>query len=198
MNGRTDLEIALEVLEQNGIAEGEAHLDGFSQALAEALATKTELMAERARQYPGAQAAIERLAAEPGVLQSLLTGNIASNAALKLSSVGLVDHIDLEVGGYGSDHRVRSELVAVARSKASAKHGHEFALEETVLIGDTPLDVLAARQAGARSVAVAAHAHPEEELRSAGADVVLPDLRDADAVVHAVKRACAEPPRERA
>jgi phosphoglycolate phosphatase-like HAD superfamily hydrolase len=186
MNGRTDLEIALEVLELNGIAEGETHLDGFASALAEALAAKAELIAERGRPYPGAMEAIERLAAEPGVVQSLLTGNIEQNAALKLYAVGLGEHLDLEVGGYGSDHRVRSELVAIARRKALRKYSLPFGAEDTVLIGDTPLDVAAARTAGARSVAIASHAHAVGELAAAGADAVLGDLRDAEALVAAV------------
>jgi phosphoglycolate phosphatase len=186
MAGRTDLEIGLEILERNGIAEGEQHMAGFSQALAEALAAKAETISAKGRPYPGAGEAIARLAAEEGVVQSLLTGNIEVNAALKLSAVGLVDHLDLEIGGYGSDHRVRAELVAVARRKAQRKHGVDFALADTVLIGDTPLDVAAAREAGTRIVAVASGPHDVEELRAAGADLVLPDLLDSERLARAV------------
>jgi phosphoglycolate phosphatase-like HAD superfamily hydrolase len=186
MAGRTDEEIALEILERNGIAGGEIHLPGFAEALTQALALRAEQIAERGRSYPGAREAIERLAREPGIVQSLLTGNIEPNAAIKLSAVGLVEHIDLEVGGYGSDHRRRSELVAVARAKALAKHGIDFAPGETILIGDTPLDVAAARESGARIVAVASGFSSAEELVGAGAETVLADLRDAEAVVRAV------------
>jgi phosphoglycolate phosphatase len=186
MAGRTDEEIALEMLDRNGIAEGESHLRGFAEALAEALASKAEMIAERGRPYPGAREAIERLAAEPGVLQSLLTGNIEPNAALKLGAVGLLDHLDLEIGGYGSDHRVRAELVAIARRKARAKYGIEFEPCDTVLVGDTPLDVTAGREAGARVVAVASSFFSVEELEAAGPDQILEDLRDAEALVRAV------------
>jgi phosphoglycolate phosphatase-like HAD superfamily hydrolase len=186
MNGRTDLEIAVEVLELNGIGEGEAELEGFSQALAEALAAKAEMLTERGRAYPGAREAIERLAAEPDVVQSLLTGNIERNAAVKLAAVGLVEHLDLEIGAYGSDHRIRAELVAIARTRALEKYGVDFAADATILIGDTPLDVAAARAAGARSIAVASHAHCERELRDAGADEVVTDLRDAEVLTAAV------------
>jgi phosphoglycolate phosphatase len=186
MNGRTDLEIALDILERNGIAEGEVHLGGFSHALAESLATKAEMIAERGSAYPGARRAIERLAAEPGVVQSLLTGNIEPNAALKLAAVGLVEHLDLSIGGYGSDHRVRSELVAVARDKARRKYGLDFAPADTVLVGDTPLDVAAGKEAGARVVAIASGPVTSDELEEAGADAVLADLRDPEAVAGAV------------
>jgi phosphoglycolate phosphatase len=186
MAGRTDEEIALEMLDRNGIAEGERHLSGFADALARALATKAEMIAERGRPYPGAREAIERLAAEPGVLQSLLTGNIEPNAAIKLGAVGLLDHLDLEIGGYGSDHRVRAELVLIARRKARAKYGIDFEPKETVLVGDTPLDVAAGRDAGARVVAVASSSFGVHELEAAGPDHVLEHLCDAAALVRAV------------
>jgi phosphoglycolate phosphatase len=186
MAGRTDEEIALDMLERNGIAEGESHLQGFAAALADALAAKAEMIAERGRPHPGAREAIERLAAEPGVLQSLLTGNIESNAAVKLGAVGLLDHIDLEIGGYGSDHRVRAELVAIARAKARAKYGVDFEPHETVLVGDTPLDIAAAREAGARVIAVASSLFGVAELEAANADQVLEDLCDAEALVRVV------------
>ncbi len=187
MAGRTDEEIALEILEQNGVAEGERHLGGFTEALGHALAAKAELIAAHGRPHDGAQEAIARLAAEPGVLQSLLTGNIESNAAIKLGAVGLLDHLDLEIGGYGSDHRVRSELVAVARRRAREKYGVGFNPEQTVLIGDTPLDVAAAREAGARVVAVASGFSDLDELDAAAPDHLLADLRDVEALASAVR-----------
>jgi phosphoglycolate phosphatase-like HAD superfamily hydrolase len=187
MAGRTDEEIALEILERNGVSEGERHLAGFTDALGHALAAKAELIAAHGKSHAGAHAAISRLAAEPGVLQSLLTGNIESNAAIKLGAVGLLDHLDLEIGGYGSDHRVRFELVTVARRRARDKYGVEFSPEQTVLIGDTPLDVAAARQTGARVVAVASGFSDLSELEGAGPDYLLPDLLDAEALVSAVR-----------
>jgi phosphoglycolate phosphatase-like HAD superfamily hydrolase len=186
MNGRTDLEIALDILEQNGVAEGEAHLEGFSRALAEALAAKAEAIAARGRPYPGARGSVERLSAQPGVVQSVLTGNIEPNAALKLAAVGLLEHLDLAVGAYGSDHRVRAELVGVARRKAAAKYGVEFHPASTFVIGDTPLDVQAARSAGVRSVGVASSQFAVAELEAAGADMVLPSLVDAGPLVSLV------------
>jgi phosphoglycolate phosphatase-like HAD superfamily hydrolase len=61
-----------------------------------------------------------------------------------------------------------------------------FDKSTTVLIGDTPRDVRAGRNGGAHVVAVASGSDSVEVLRSEGADVVLPDLRDTRAVVAAV------------
>ncbi len=56
--------------------------------------------------------------------QSLLTGNIEVNAAVKLAAFGLDRLVDLEIGGYGSDrHEARADLVAVAREKAARLRG---------------------------------------------------------------------------
>lgn len=186
MAGRTDHDIALEILELNGVADGAGHVDAFSRALHEALKTKGALMREQGRALPGAREALAALHGHPGVVQSLLTGNIEPNAALKLAAFDLETHLDLEVGGYGSDHRLRPNLVDIARRKTRAKHGLNFSADETVLVGDTPLDVAAGREGGARVVAVATGKSDAASLDAAGADVVLRDLTDTQAVLHAI------------
>ena len=184
MAGHTDHEIALAILERNGIGEGAAHLPRMWEALADALVARQDRMAAEGRAQPGAREALEALRARDDVLQSLLTGNIEANAVLKLTAFGLEGLVDFGIGGYGSDHRVRSELVAIACERASRKHGLGLRPADAVLVGDTPLDIAAARAAGARAVAVATGPHRIEEL--AGADAVLPDLRDTAAVLTAV------------
>jgi phosphoglycolate phosphatase-like HAD superfamily hydrolase len=184
MAGHTDHEIALTILEHNGVEGADVHLPRIWDALADALLARQERMASEGRAHPGAHAALEALGTRDDVLQSLLTGNIEANAVLKLTAYGLERHVDFEIGGYGSDHRVRSELVAIASERAARKHGVSLQPQDAVLIGDTPLDIAAARAAGARVVAVATGPHAAEELVEA--DVVLPDLRDTSAVVAAV------------
>jgi phosphoglycolate phosphatase-like HAD superfamily hydrolase len=185
MAGRTDHAIALEFLARHHM-DGHAHLSAFSDALAAALAAKEREIRQQGRALPGAKAALAALAGEPGVVQSLLTGNIEPNAALKLAAFGLDAYLDFAVGGYGSDDAHRPNLVAVATRKAMEKYGVEFGPDSTVLVGDTPLDVAAGRQGGARVVAVATGPFGPDELRTAGAEVVLPDLEDTEAVLQAV------------
>jgi phosphoglycolate phosphatase len=186
MGGRTDPEIALEALALHGILDGRPHLPAFAVALAEGLAASAELLRERGRALPGAASALAALAAEPGVVQSVLTGNLEPNALVKLAAFELDRHLDLHVGGYGSDDGHRPALVEVARRKAAARYGHTFTPATTVLVGDTPLDVAAGRVGGARVVGVATGRHSAAELADAGAEVVLDDLRDTDAVLAAV------------
>jgi phosphoglycolate phosphatase-like HAD superfamily hydrolase len=186
MAGRTDHEIALELLAAHRIADGETHLEAFSEALVAALAAKAAVVAERGRALPGAEAALAALGRIPGVVQSLLTGNVRDNAVLKVAAFGLDRYLDVEVGGFGSDHRHRPSLVEVARRKAERKYGSAFVATATVLVGDTPLDVAAGRAGGARVVAVATGPFGPDELASAGADAVLPDLHDTQRALAAI------------
>jgi phosphoglycolate phosphatase len=179
MAGRTDHQIALAMLENRP-----ERLPAVLGRLAESLAHRREAIRREGRPFPGAPQALEALHGRDGVVQSLLTGNIESNAALKVSAFGLDRWLDFEVGAYGSDpHEARSDLVAVARERAAAKYGEPTG---AVLIGDTPLDVRAAREADARAVAVATGFGRLEELRASQPDALLSDLRDTAAVVAAV------------
>jgi phosphoglycolate phosphatase len=126
--GRTDLEIALDMLETAGIRDGQGLLDDFQAALALAMAERSELLRERGRSLPGAHQAIERLGRERNVVQSLLTGNIEPNAHVKLGAFGLTRGLDMDIGAYGSDHRRRGELVAVALAKARERRQSPVAL----------------------------------------------------------------------
>jgi len=184
--GRTDLEIAHDMLDSSGVQDGEALLDRFEEHLVEAMAARLGELERRGRALPGTHEALERLDREPGVIQSLLTGNVERNAMLKLKPFGLAKYVEFGCGAYGSDHRVRGELVAIARARAERAHGAPIEPGRVVLIGDTPLDVAAAREGGARAVGVATGPYDEHELAESGADAVLPDLSDTARVLDAV------------
>jgi len=186
MAGRTDHSITHALLEANAAGEDDSHLPRMLEELNAALEGRRERIAAEGWAMPGSLEALEALAGRPEVVQSLLTGNIEPNAALKLSAFGLDRLVDLEIGGYGSHHGVRAELVDIAREKAARLRGIEVDPADTVLIGDTPLDVEAARGAGARAVAVASGPYGVEELERTGADAVLADLRDTAAVLQAL------------
>lgn len=184
MAGRTDHQIAVAMLEQLGHA-GDPHLPKVLEQLGVALAAKADEVRGRGQAMPGAREALEALLPREDVVSSLLTGNIEANAALKLAAFGLDTLVDLEVGGYGSDpHDSRGDLVAVARERTERKYGQAIGPADTVLVGDTPLDVGAAHHAGARAVAVASGPYDAKQL--AHADVVLEDLRDTPAVLAAL------------
>jgi phosphoglycolate phosphatase len=177
--GRTDHQIALALL------EGEReHLPRVLAELEAALDQRREAIAREGRTYPGVPETLAALHARDDVINSLLTGNIEANAALKVSAFGLERWLDFEVGAYGSDpHEERYELVAIARERAARKYGEPTG---AVLVGDTPLDVSAARAAGARAVAVSTGFSDLDELRASEPDALLEDLSDTDAAVRAI------------
>ena len=183
--GRTDRAILLDTLTLAGVAEPRAHVDDFLAALARQVATLDGSVKDEVRALPGAAAAIAALAAA-GARQSVLTGNIRPLAAVKLAAAGLGEQLDLNVGAYGDTHEVRAELVPVARRAARAAYGTDFGGRSTVLVGDTPLDVAAALDTGARAVGVATGSFPAADLATAGAHAVLSDLTDTSLVVAAV------------
>jgi len=187
--GRTDRAIIGDTLALAGVPR--AHVDDFLAVLARAAADGA--VRAQVRPMAGAAEAIAALASfgglaapSPGIRQSVLTGNIRPLAALKLRLAGLGHHLDLDVGAYGDAHEVRAELVPVSRGAASRAYGADFSGASTALVGDTPLDVEAARATGARAVAVATGSYSAAELAAAGADAVLPDLTDTALVLAAV------------
>ena len=186
--GRTDRAIALEILTVAGVSEPRAQLGAFQRRIAGLAPQLAQLVAEHGRVLPGAGEALAALAALEArpVIQSVLTGNMRATAAVKLATLGLDRYLDLAVGAYGDDHEIRADLVPAARDNAAAAHGADFAGTATVLVGDTPLDIEAARLTGARAVGVATGGFSPAELAAAGADAVLPDLTSTAQVVAAI------------
>ncbi|WP_203596854.1 HAD hydrolase-like protein [Actinomadura bangladeshensis] len=186
MAGRTDLDITTETLRHHGIDPTPALLASFTTALAETFATRSHEIAARGHVLPGAHAALKALAARPDAIQSALTGNMEPIARVKLTAFGLTDLFDLDVGAYGMDGVERPPLVRLAQQRASGKYGDAFTASNTVLIGDTPHDVRAGHEGGARVVAVATGATTAAALRLSGADLVLNDLTDTARVIQAI------------
>ena len=177
--GRTDHQIALSMLD--GSVE---HLPAVLEQLATRLAARKEAIAAEGHVYPGVRETLSALHERDGVVQSLLTGNIEANAAVKVGAFGLERWLDFEAGAYGSDpHERRSDLVAVARERAAARYGEPTG---AVLVGDTPRDVLAAREARARAVAVATGFADLDALRASEPDALLQDLSDSEAAIRAI------------
>ncbi|RZE99629.1 HAD hydrolase-like protein [Streptomyces sp. SCA2-2] len=106
---------------------------------------------------PGAAAALEAVRAHGG-RSLVVTAKNEEHARLHLDHLGL-----------------RADLV-VGSLWAEAKGGALRAQGATVYVGDHTGDVRGARAAGAFSVAVATGGCTPDELRAAGADLVLPDL----------------------
>lgn len=180
-HGRTDFLIMRALLEANGIDTGGFEtIESFRPFLVSAMKEVGPGLPSRGYVLPGVVEALRVLDGVEAVTQSALTGNVVENARAKLDPFDLTRWLDMEVGGFGSDAEIRSDLVRVAQDKASAKYGREYDAESTILIGDTPLDVKAAQDGGAKVIAVATGVHDLDELRAAGPDAALQDLSNLD------------------
>jgi len=190
--GRTDSEIFFEALALNQAASGPTEAGGqellaaYVRELADAFATRRQLLSEHGRVLPGAREAVAATATLPGVVQSVLTGSIRPNAVAKLQVFGFEQFLDLEIGGYGSEVYLKGAQLLETRRRAAAKYGAEFGPGSTVYLADSGRDVEAAGIGGARCVAVASGRSTASELRAAGADVVIDDLSDEAVVVAAI------------
>jgi phosphoglycolate phosphatase-like HAD superfamily hydrolase len=184
-SGRTERAISTDALASHGVEPTEDNI----QRLWRELITLTEEAAgtlhQAGRALDGASAALAAMA-EHGAVQTLVTGNLPEISRHKLSPFDLDEHLELEIGGYGSLSVHRPDLVPHAVAAAAAKHGTRFAPEQVVIIGDTPHDVRAALDHGAVAVAVATGHYSADELAAAGAHTVLPDLADPESVRQAL------------
>jgi phosphoglycolate phosphatase len=122
---------------------------------------------------PGVLTTLERLSST-GYVVGLTTGNIEAAAYVKLERGSLNGYFSF--GGYGSDSPDRGELTRTAIERAGRVLGRRLDPRTVLVVGDTPRDVEAARDAGAVSVAVATGHFSEDELRESGAEFVLPSL----------------------
>lgn len=184
--GRTELAIFSSHLVEHGIEPADNLISRYSEELARRYEANTDQLRRRGTIMPGALEAVTRLASAPSFAQSVLTGNIRPVARTKLQTFGLAAHIDFQAGAYGDDDYDRSNLVAVAQSRAGAAYGTVFDSSNTVLVGDTVEDVIAAKRGGAAIVAVASGRDSASDLREAGAPRVLDDL---SGVVPAIRAA---------
>ncbi len=187
-HGRTESEIIFETLAFNDIAPDDDHLPAFTAALAETFAERRADLRAQGRVLAGAREAIAALArlSAPRTAQSVLTGCIRPNAVLKLTELGLADHLDLDTGGYETGVYSKAALLDLARTRTGDKHRTRFRETATVYVADHPRDVQAAHIAGSPIVAVATGGATAAELRAAGADRVLDDLSDTGALLSAI------------
>ena len=168
--GRTDVEIAREILVASGVPP--ARIGELAHEFRTAAAEEYGARCPRdlsGRVVPGIAELLAELDARDDVQLSLVTGNLEPIARLKLARAGLGGFFARGQGGFGSDDEDRAALPAVARERAGAR-GEPHPRERTWVIGDTPRDIACARADDIRVLAVTTGPYAATEL--AGADGV--------------------------
>lgn len=174
VDGRTDRAIFSEIIALHGLGpDAESAYrrvaDAYLARLSASLTGKPGVV------LPGVEALLPLLQQSHGAI-GLATGNIRRGAETKLAHYGLWHWFS--GGGFGDDTPVRAELVGAGIRDMAAMLGVDPDPRDTIVIGDTPLDVEGARRAGARAIAVATGNHTAEALAACGADWVVDDLAD--------------------
>ena len=180
--GKTDPQIAREILTVLDLHDAAAaHLPGLLAETERLVAAGRDEIRARGRVLPGVGALLEALRRAAAV-QTVVTGNTAANAAVKIDALELRPWLDLEVGAYGSDDADRNALVPVALGRVERRYG-SVDRRRVWVIGDTPLDAACARSGGVRCLLVASGFAPREALDAAGADHVVDDVTDTVAIL---------------
>jgi phosphoglycolate phosphatase-like HAD superfamily hydrolase len=143
------------------------------------------LGAELAREgmclLPGVGELLAELAARQDLALGLLTGNWEEGARIKLSRFDLNRYFPF--GAFGDDRLDRRDLPPVALERASLATGRAFCSTDTLIVGDSLLDVACGRAHGIPVLAVATGRTPARALEEAGADWVIPDLEAVPAAL---------------
>ena len=182
MSGKTDPQIVREYLELMK-TDDPSHLPAVLEHLEAELAQAADQLAQDGEPCPGAAELLAALASDERLHLSVLTGNIAPNAVVKLAAFGLDKWLDLETGAYGSDHEDRTALVPIALGRLTSLRRVLLTPAQVWVIGDTPRDYDCARAGGAHSLLVGTGRYGVEELEGLGADAVVVDLSDTTTVV---------------
>lgn len=168
----------------NGAATDEATHQVYKRFYLEELATELEhaRAARQVRRLPGVDALLDQLSApasrERGVIPGLLSGNYPEAARMKFSVAG-VDASVFTVRSLADRRLDRNELAHRALATARELVGCDGdGSIRTVVIGDTPRDIEAARAIRGCSIAVTTGMYSREQLREYGADRVVADLQE--------------------
>lgn len=182
-SGRTDYAIFFDALDYSGLAKQNygVQLDRFRTIYLERLAT---VLPERDGHILPGVAELVRKLADKGAAQGVATGNFEGGALLKLQHFGLQRW--LRGGGFGDETAVRAEVVAAGARSIGKAHG-VTGDSRVFVIGDTPLDVEAARANGFTSIAVATGHNGVDVLQACGADHVFEDLSDVGPVLEILR-----------
>ncbi|MFA7009507.1 MAG: HAD family hydrolase [Elusimicrobiales bacterium] len=137
---------------------------------------QSSIKAKKYSKLNGVEKLLVMLSKRKDVLVGLGTGNLKGGALIKLEPSGLGKYFAF--GGYGCDSHIRSRVLMKAVERAEKLLKTRVRPADVFVIGDTHLDVAAAKDAGYHSAAVLdGFGDPNLVLRS-GAELIVKDFKD--------------------
>lgn len=152
---------------------------GEGTALADTYLTHLEKEMEistKKNALTGVMEFLDHLSDRTDILRALGTGNLEKGARIKLAPMKLNPYFSF--GGFGSDAEERAEVLRFGQRRAEQKTGRSISATDVYVIGDTTLDIAAARKAGFRAIGVASGGVSYADLSAAKPDYLWRDMKN--------------------
>ena len=167
-SGMTDREIIISLFDKNEISYSEKILLDIYEQLN--LRTKSDIENVPSKLCPNVLAILKKTSID-GWVNGLLTGNTSARARIKLDNTCIWQYLNLEFCFYGEKADNRQKLIEVALQKIKPNHNSRI-----FLIGDTPLDIIAAKKTNLPIVSVATGSYLLSNLKSHRPNLAIEDL----------------------
>ncbi|WP_157872799.1 HAD family hydrolase [Desulfoscipio gibsoniae] len=152
---------------------------GMAEANAHDLVTEVYQRSEAAmdwgsltRPLPGLQGQLKKLRFSNFKL-AVVTADITERAKTSLNSLGMINYFDVVIGADLVENSKPAPDMALLSCRLL-----DVKPERAVVIGDTPRDILMAKDAGAGGIGVLSGVCMREQLYAAGADAVIESVTD--------------------
>jgi len=176
-SGKTDTRIVIDLMTAAGRPRDEV-LVTLPKLRDEYLATlERNLDRERMKVLPGIKPLLQHLAVRDDIVLALLTGNWERGARIKLSRHDLNRYFAF--GSFGDDVFDRNDLPPIAIERALRATQRRFHPQETLIVGDSILDVGCARANGIPCLAVATGRTARSVLEAEQPTWIVDDLASA-------------------
>ncbi len=176
-SGHLDPLIFAEAAANNGLEPEGEHHHAFRDAYLRQLRANLDTYRDKVRRLPGVAELLTQLRQRDDVVLGLVTGNYSDAVPIKLAAIG-VDPAWFTITAFGDEAPTRPGMVELALRRYVQRYDEPIDPHRAIIVGDTPRDIDCAHAHGCRCLAVATGRFGMDELRDAGADVVVSDLAD--------------------
>lgn len=182
VEGKIDSQILIEIAKLHGVSEEEA-----KNKVDIALTTMVDYFMRHADEghyevMPGVKDLLDELKSL-NIPVGMLTGNIEEIGWEKMRRAGIRDYFTF--GAFGSLAFKRVDLIPIAKKRLEKIIGDEIPLENFVIIGDSPLDIICAKAGNIPVIAVASGDYKKHHLSEA--DLVVKSLEEKDRIIEFLK-----------
>ena len=148
--------------------------DSYDSARKDYFEFYSENHSKMAYAYPGIKEIVCKIK-DAGIPLSIYTGKGRDSAAITLKEIGLYNYFDLIVSGDDvKEHKPSPEGVDVFVEKFNLNR------ENTLLIGDATVDILAARNSGIKIASVVWDSYGKEKVIAMGSDYLFHTVEELD------------------